>query len=143
MKTDNSTTDAFFYRLKDFITCAFPSGYPVKIEIPLFHVLNARITFCNIFALTSPVEGVSVINESAAEDTDGSKKSICFLDEDVFQIPASYSRIGGVSTDHARRQYEDDDDRLLQYAIRQSMLSDMDPSAAKEEVDIWEALQVG
>ena len=25
-----------------------PSGFPVKIEIPLFHVINARITFSNI-----------------------------------------------------------------------------------------------
>ena len=25
-----------------------PSGFPVKIEIPIFHVINARITFSNI-----------------------------------------------------------------------------------------------
>ena len=25
-----------------------PAGFPVKIEIPLFHLINARITFSNI-----------------------------------------------------------------------------------------------
>ena len=29
-----------------------PSGFPVKIEIPLFHVINARITFSNIQVLS-------------------------------------------------------------------------------------------
>ncbi|NWV43142.1 AN13A protein, partial [Grantiella picta] len=41
-------TSAHFARLKDFITLEFPPGFPVKIEIPLFHVLNARITFENV-----------------------------------------------------------------------------------------------
>ena len=35
-------------KLKDFIHMQLPSGFPVKIEIPLFHVINARITFSNI-----------------------------------------------------------------------------------------------
>lgn len=38
-------------KLKDFITMQLPSGFPVKIEIPLFHVLNAVITFGNVFSL--------------------------------------------------------------------------------------------
>ncbi|NWS13391.1 AN13A protein, partial [Pachyramphus minor] len=41
-------TSAHFARLRDFITLDFPPGFPVKIEIPLFHVLNARITFANV-----------------------------------------------------------------------------------------------
>ncbi|NXJ28528.1 AN13A protein, partial [Dicrurus megarhynchus] len=41
-------TSAHFARLRDFITLEFPPGFPVKIEIPLFHVLNARITFENV-----------------------------------------------------------------------------------------------
>uniref|UniRef100_A0A8K9XFU4 Ankyrin repeat domain 13A n=1 Tax=Oncorhynchus mykiss TaxID=8022 RepID=A0A8K9XFU4_ONCMY len=38
-------TSSHFARLRDFVTLKFPPGFPVKIEIPLFHVLNARISF--------------------------------------------------------------------------------------------------
>uniref|UniRef100_A0A6Q2YC88 Ankyrin repeat domain-containing protein n=1 Tax=Esox lucius TaxID=8010 RepID=A0A6Q2YC88_ESOLU len=38
-------TSTHFARLRDFVTLKFPPGFPVKIEIPLFHVLNARISF--------------------------------------------------------------------------------------------------
>ena len=108
------------------------------------------------------------------------------MDDHVFRIPHDYSRIGGQSSDQARRQYEDDDDQLLQYAIRQSVNGESAAAAApgsraesraanassngdvaapaapkksdgkgkgvqrgegggedNEEVDIWEALQVG
>ena len=43
------------------------------------------------------------------------------MDDEVFRIPNDYSRIGGQSADQVRRQYGDDDDQLLQYAIRQSV----------------------
>jgi hypothetical protein len=46
-------SSSHFAKLKDFIQMQLPSGFPVKIEIPLFHVLNARITFGNIFAIDS------------------------------------------------------------------------------------------
>ena len=51
-------SNTHFQKLKDFITCSFPAGFPVKIEIPLFHVLNARVTFGNIFALGNGVSGI-------------------------------------------------------------------------------------
>uniref|UniRef100_A0A8C5ERV4 Ankyrin repeat domain-containing protein n=1 Tax=Gouania willdenowi TaxID=441366 RepID=A0A8C5ERV4_GOUWI len=38
-------TSSHFARLRDFLNLKFPPGFPVKIEIPLFHLLNARITF--------------------------------------------------------------------------------------------------
>lgn len=132
-------SNTHFQKLKDFITCSFPSGFPVKIEIPLFHVLNAKITFGNIFALSEPVSGITVVEEQ--------ERTSCVVSEDVFRIPEGYSRIGGQSSNQVRRQYEDDDDQLLQYAIRQSMAERSEeerlPDAiGKEEVDIWEALQV-
>lgn len=52
----------------------------------MFHVLNARITFGNIFALDAPVEGVSTID-------DGNKLS-CVVDDSCFQPPASYTFMG-------------------------------------------------
>ena len=152
-------SNTHFQKLKDFITCSFPSGFPVKIEIPLFHVLNARITFGNIFGLTNGVEGITVLQE---EDDN---RTTCVVNDDVFDIPSDYSKIGGQSSDQARRRHEDDDDQLLQYALRESMnnsassnnisngsgprssgntaaVSNVPESIAKEEVDIWEALQV-
>lgn len=48
-------------------------------------------------------------------------RTSCDVDEVVFAIPTDYSRIGGQSSDQVRRQFEDDDDQLLQYAIRQSV----------------------
>ena len=37
-----STGNAHFSKLKDFITLQLPAGFPVNIEIPLYHMMNAR-----------------------------------------------------------------------------------------------------
>lgn len=108
-------SNTHFQKLKDFITCSFPAGFPIKIEIPLFHVLNARVTFGNIFALANSIPGIQVLRE------DDNNRLSCVVDDEVFRIPNDYSRIGGQSADQVRRQYGDDDDQLLQYAIRQSV----------------------
>ncbi|KAL1488610.1 hypothetical protein ABEB36_014413 [Hypothenemus hampei] len=81
-------SSSHFAKLKDFIQMQLPSGFPVKIEIPLFHVLNARITFGNIFALDSPVSKVATLRE---ED---SLRLTCILDESLFNCPTNYLQIG-------------------------------------------------
>lgn len=53
-------TSAHFARLRDFIKLDFPPGFPVKIEIPLFHVLNARITFGNVNGCSTAEETQNV-----------------------------------------------------------------------------------
>jgi septin 4 len=55
-------------------------------EIPLFHVLNARITFGNIFGLDEEIPGVTRVVE---ED-----RISCIVDDSCFVPPASYSRLG-------------------------------------------------
>ncbi|XP_033119326.1 ankyrin repeat domain-containing protein 13D-like [Anneissia japonica] len=114
-------SNAHFAKLRDFITLQLPSGFPVKIEIPLFHILNARITFGNLYGLKDPVEGVLALDDS--KDTDegsevdevpGANKK-CIVDEAIFEAPAGYSKI---RTDQVR--YEDDE--MLQFAIQQSLL---------------------
>ena len=45
-------SNTHFQKLKHFIHMQLPSGFPVKIEIPLFHVINAQITFSNIQVYT-------------------------------------------------------------------------------------------
>lgn len=71
-----ASSNTHFQKLRDFITCSLPAGFPVKIEIPLFHVINARITFGNIFALANSVQGVSVLTEDDGETL--KKKIRCF-----------------------------------------------------------------
>lgn len=43
-----AVNNSHFARLKNFIQLQLPAGFPVKIEIPLFHVVSARITFSNV-----------------------------------------------------------------------------------------------
>lgn len=116
-------------KLKDFITMQLPSGFPVKIEIPLFHVLNALITFGNVFALDTPVEHVTNIQESEERLT-------CVIDEVCFEVPKNYAN-RAIDYSHQGLGFEDED-QLLEFAIRQSL---MDAGSENEEVDIWEALK--
>jgi len=118
-------SNAHFRKLKDFITLQLPSGFPVKIEIPLFHALNAKITFGNIFAMDCPNAGVTCIHEGDSFS--------CAVDESVFDPPATYSVIGDLRNDRLR----DEDDELLQFAIQQSLL---EGGTENDQVTLWEAL---
>lgn len=100
-------------KLRDFITVSLPSGFPVKVEIPLFHVLNAVITFQNVFSLDSPVKYVSNIKEEGNED-----RLTCIIDDECFDLPPNY-----INRAHHRRQAGfEDEDQLVQYAIQQSLI---------------------
>lgn len=91
-----AVSNSHFQKLKDFITCSFPAGFPVKIEIPLFHVINARITFGNIFSLNEPVDGILIIDDPNS-DVNGPKKQ-CVVQDEIFDIPSGYTKIGGQSS---------------------------------------------
>lgn len=124
-------SSSHFAKLRDFIQMQLPSGFPVKIEIPLFHVLNARITFGNIFALDNPVPKVSSIQED--------DRLTCILDDSLFQCPPDYFKLGNAGTEGGRRQYgNEEEDQLLQFAIQQSLI---ESGTENEEVDVWEALR--
>lgn len=117
-------------KLKEFITMQLPSGFPVKIEIPLFHVLNACVTFGNVFGLETPVKNVEQLHE---EDN---QRLSCIIDDSCFDVPPHYADKGA---DYRRQLTFEDEDDLLQYALQQSLLeSNSDES---EQVDIWEALK--
>ncbi|XP_063984442.1 ankyrin repeat domain-containing protein 13D isoform X2 [Diachasmimorpha longicaudata] len=116
-----------FAKLKDFIQMQLPSGFPVKIEIPLFHVLNARITFGNIFGMDQEVEHVKKIQDGT--------RTVCVVDDICFDAPVGYAKLGAL--DRTQFSIEEEDD-LLQFAIQQSLL---EAGSEKDEVDIWEALR--
>ncbi|XP_041979580.1 ankyrin repeat domain-containing protein 13D [Aricia agestis] len=111
-----------FAKLKDFVQMQLPAGFPVKIEIPLFHVLNARITFGNIFASETPVPNVQSVREG--------ERLACIVDDIVFSARGY--------RDAAAPDHLCDDDGLLQFAIQQSLL---EAGTHDDQVDVWEALR--
>lgn len=114
-------------KLKDFITMQLPSGFPVRIEIPMLHVLNACVTFGNVFAIDTPVKFVERLRE---ED-----RLSCVIDDSCFTIPSHY--VNKSNEYRGQMRFEDEDD-LLQYALQQSLL---EAGTESEQVDIWEALK--
>ncbi|KAM9811199.1 ankyrin repeat domain-containing protein 13A [Neosynchiropus ocellatus] len=123
-------TSSHFARLRDFVTLKFPPGFPVKIEIPLFHVLNARITFDHVNrcsteqeAKTTPAATPTSPTTSSGDDEDAAAPlfQVC---PSVFEVPANYHRRGG--SRHA--PVPNDDEELLQYAIHQSLLESQNVS---------------
>ena len=97
-------------------------------EIPLFHVINARITFSNIQALDTPVQGVTSLQE------DSGRSSVA-MDDAVFEVPREYEVLGG-SSENTMRMYNqgnDEEEIMLQYAIRQS-LGEPETSESSEQV---------
>lgn len=121
-------SSSHFAKLKNFIQMQLPAGFPIKIEIPLFHVLNARITFGNIFAMDESVPGVSTVEEEG--------RISCVIDDSCFEPPPSYTMLGA----EMRRQLSlEEDDDMLQFAIQQSLV---EAGSEEDQVDIWEALQV-
>ncbi|XP_076855233.1 ankyrin repeat domain-containing protein 13A [Brachyhypopomus gauderio] len=139
-------TSTHFARLRDFITLRFPPGFPVKIEIPLFHVLNARITFGNVNQCSTdePSDGSksstpstcatpSPATEDADEGREASGPATFRVCPSVFAIPAHY-RLRGASRHPASRQHAGShDEELLQYAIHQSLLE----SSSCNSQDTW------
>uniref|UniRef100_A0AAR2KNE6 Ankyrin repeat domain-containing protein n=1 Tax=Pygocentrus nattereri TaxID=42514 RepID=A0AAR2KNE6_PYGNA len=120
-------SNALFAKLRDFITLRLPPGFPVKIEIPIYHILNARITFEN---LNGCEEGVSVTHTSTSHKI---TVDHCEIPPCVFEAPRGYSVLGG----NQRENMREEEDDLLQFAIQQSLL---EAGSEYDQVTIWEAL---
>ncbi|XP_061585110.1 ankyrin repeat domain-containing protein 13A [Cololabis saira] len=114
-------TSSHFARLQDFVTLKFPPGFPVKIEIPLFHVLNARITFGSVNKCSNEEEAYATPETtptSSGEDEASSEPPPFQVCPSVFEIPGNYHRRGG----SRHMPISNNDEDLLQYAIHQSLL---------------------
>uniref|UniRef100_A0A8C2Q2G4 Ankyrin repeat domain 13B n=1 Tax=Cyprinus carpio TaxID=7962 RepID=A0A8C2Q2G4_CYPCA len=145
-------SNALFAKLRDFITLRLPPGFPVKIEILIYHILNARITFGNLNGCEegglprvdaegdgqkdsprteTPSPGSdssSVSSSSSTNSCRGGEIPPC-----VFEAPRGYSILGG----NQRENIRDEEDDLLQYAIQQSLI---EAGSEYDQVTIWEAL---
>ncbi|KAI7813253.1 ankyrin repeat domain-containing protein 13A [Triplophysa rosa] len=124
-------TSTHFARLRDFINLRFPPGFPVKIEIPLFHVLNARITFgsvnkCSTDEPLDPNQSSSTpspTEEKCENDVQASGPAAFQVCASVFTAPAHYHHRGGNRHSNARHYNPTShDEELLQYAIHQSLM---------------------
>ncbi|CAJ1068795.1 ankyrin repeat domain-containing protein 13A [Xyrichtys novacula] len=114
-------TSSHFARLRDFVTLKFPPGFPVKIEIPLFHVLNARITFGNVNKCSTEEEAnttPAATPTSVGEEEEAAALPPFQVCPSVFEVPVSYHRRGG----SRHTPVSNNDEELLQYAIHQSLL---------------------
>ncbi|XP_034023828.1 ankyrin repeat domain-containing protein 13B [Thalassophryne amazonica] len=150
-------SNALFAKLRDFITLRLPPGFPIKIEIPLYHILNARITFSNLngceevtgargdFEMGAERDGPRDVarTDTPSPGSDSSSVSSsssilsCRLGEIppcVFEPPPGYTMLGGKQRDSMREEEEED---LLQFAIQQSLL---EAGSEYDQVTIWEAL---
>ncbi|KAF6736120.1 Ankyrin repeat domain-containing protein 13B [Oryzias melastigma] len=149
-------SNALFAKLRDFITLRLPPGFPVKIEIPLYHILNARITFSNLNGCedganvrsdgemgvdgdgqrdTPRIDTPSPGSDSSSVSSSSSSTSCRAGDIPpcVFEPPPGYTTLGGKQRDSMREEEED----LLQFAIQQSLL---EAGSEYDQVTIWEAL---
>ncbi|NXA71595.1 AN13D protein, partial [Thryothorus ludovicianus] len=126
-------SNAHFAKLRDFITLKLPPGFPVKIEIPLFHVLNARITFSNLCGCDQPLGSVRISLRAQRFLRAAAWPFPCEVEAGVFEVPAGYTVLGAGRSEPLR----DEDDDLLQFAIQQSLL---DAGTETDQVTIWEAL---
>uniref|UniRef100_A0A3Q2CDA6 Ankyrin repeat domain 13A n=1 Tax=Cyprinodon variegatus TaxID=28743 RepID=A0A3Q2CDA6_CYPVA len=140
-------TSSHFARLRDFVTLKFPPGFPVKIEIPLFHVLNARITFGNVNKCCTE-------EEAAATPSSEESPTPFQVSPSVFEVPPNYLRRGG----SRHTPISNNDDELLQYAIHQSlldsqrgsgqvrtiqmMLKEVSPSASSQDSELRLAMEL-
>ncbi|CAJ0924682.1 unnamed protein product, partial [Mesorhabditis belari] len=124
-----ASNSAHFARLNNFIRLQLPAGFPVKIEIPLFHVVSAKITFGNI---NKPGRFVTPIDEPSVNGI-----MPVTIDDQCFEIPSNYSSFDELSAANwwdanndptsppsgHRHHYsaEQQEEMLLQLAIQQSL----------------------
>ncbi|KAJ8005960.1 hypothetical protein DPEC_G00123300 [Dallia pectoralis] len=141
-------TSTHFARLRDFVTLKFPPGFPVKIEIPLFHVLNARISFGGVNKcetsqpLDTPPLAATPSEEGEVEEVDkegdGGKAAVPPLFQvcpSVFEVPPHYRRRGGLGGGGGGSRHtpvSNHDEELLQYAIHQSLLESASGAVEQE-----------
>ena len=132
---------------------SWPYSYFVQTffpEIPLFHILNACITFGNLYAKQEPVEGVTnvvvedldnpdpvPVAEAKEADPDRDVDAtveppmmVCSVDPSVFEVPEGYGLYQSQS-----REVRYGEDELLQLAIQQSLMEgSSDPDQVRRKI---------
>lgn len=79
-----SVRNSKFSRLKSFIQLQLPVGFPIQISIPLFHMINAQITFKNV---NEPAVGEYKVDGVEIDDLG---LPVFKLQSSLFDIPNEY-----------------------------------------------------
>ncbi|KJE96937.1 ankyrin repeat domain-containing protein [Capsaspora owczarzaki ATCC 30864] len=142
-----SPNNAHFAKLRDFIDISLPSGFPVKIELPLFRVISARVTFANCSdgpVLPELFEVPAGYDQQLADGFSGTIE---------VSLPSAVS--GAKRADRRRRAARRgmngnafDDEMMLQMALRESLTdarrdgaqAEADGVLSDEEIELQEAL---
>ncbi|KAI1721383.1 hypothetical protein Ddc_07835 [Ditylenchus destructor] len=101
-----SVRNAKFSRLKSFIQLQLPSGFPVRISIPLFHMINAQVTFKKV---NEPPVGLST-NEAEIDELSG--LPVFQLDPALFEIPKDF-QVLAVSNPLANPQIPEEENETV------------------------------
>ncbi|VDK21279.1 unnamed protein product [Taenia asiatica] len=127
----------FFHKLEEFLTKKLPPGFPMRVEIPLYHILNACVTFGNLYGGDAPAYGV-VCDRTATPSTNtsaeplvggsGSSGSVanrieptsCVVEDCVFDIGRGYHLIEEASPGHFGTI--DEEEQLVQMAVQRSLV---------------------
>ncbi|KAF3816580.1 hypothetical protein GH733_013928 [Mirounga leonina] len=95
-----AVSNALFAKLRDFITLRLPPGFPVKIEIPIFHILNARITFGNLNGCDEPVPSVRGSPSSETPSPGSDSSSVSSSSSTSEALPICVSARTSLPTEH-------------------------------------------
>ncbi|CDI97719.1 Ankyrin repeat domain containing protein [Echinococcus multilocularis] len=127
----------FFHKLEEFLTKKLPPGFPMRVEIPLYHILNACVTFGNLYGGDAPAYGV-VCHRTATSSTNtsaeplvggnGSSGSVinkieptsCVVEDCVFDVGRGYHLIEETSPGHFGTI--DEEEQLVQMAVQRSLV---------------------
>ena len=86
-------------------------------------MITALVTFGNIHGVHKAVKNVNTISKTSLSNP---KDVMCIVDESVFAIPSTYKALGANLMPHVAPI--DEEDILLQLAIQQSLIGDVDPN---------------
>nr|CUU99068.1 hypothetical transcript [Hymenolepis microstoma] len=128
----------FFQKLEEFLTKKIPSGFPMRVEIPLYHILNACVTFGNLYGADAPAYGVicdrTAVNSSISS-TSGeplvehlsqgavhhkAEPTSCVVEDCVFDVGRGYHLVEEASPGHFGTI--DEEEQLVQMAVQRSLV---------------------
>lgn len=66
-----------FDKLRDFVDTELPPGFPIKLDVPIFYVLSAEVSFCNIHISSS----------TASESEWKMVPKTVISDDNIFKVP--------------------------------------------------------
>lgn len=127
----------FFHKLEEFLTKKIPNGFPMRVEIPLYHILNACVTFGNLYGADAPAYGVICDRTAASSLSNTSGEPLvehlsqgavhhkmeptsCVVEDCVFDVGRGYHVVEEASPGHFGTI--DEEEQLVQMAVQRSLV---------------------